>query len=220
MSQLTTLASVKAMANIAPTDTSKDYQYTALISAISSAVQNSIHRNLALQSYTDYYSPTGDAILQLRNFPIATVTRVCVDPNGNFGETSGAFPSSLDLVQGVDYSIMAGRDGIGSSGCLRRINGYWYKYKTWAPGKVAPQVSADNGSILVQYTAGYSPIPAAIALAVNQAIIDAGNRMVDGGPVSSESYQNASMSFFGPDQLLKVFGSIQSTLSFYRVPSV
>lgn len=220
MSQLTTLNSVKNMAGIALTDTSKDQQYTALISAISSAVQNSIHRNLALQSYTDYYSPTGDAILQLRNMPIGSVTRVCVDPNGNYGETSGAFPASMDLVQGVDYSIMAGRDGIGSSGCLRRINGYWYKYKTWAPGKVAPQISADNGSILVQYTAGYSPIPAAIALAVNQAIIEAANRMINGGPVSSQSYEDASMSFFGPEQLLKVFGSIQSVLSYYKLPAV
>ena len=141
---------------------------------------------------------------------------MCVDSGGNFGQGPNAFPSSLDLVAGTDYAIMSGQKGLGSSGQLRRINSVWYRYPTWAPGKVAPQLSDPTGSILVQYTAGYSPIPGALQYVVNQAVIDASNRMIAGGAVSSESYQGSSQSFFGPDQLQKVIGSVQQVIGCYR----
>lgn len=219
MSALMTVTELQSMAGVAASPFTST-QLAILIQALSDNVTNFVKRNLAQQQYTEYYSGDNSVVLQLRQFPVLSVSRVSVDYNGNFGQSPNAFPTTGDLVQGVDYSIMAGVGGIGSSGILRRIGQVWWQGRAYVPGKVAPQPAAPNGSILVTYIAGYSPIPYAIKLAVCQAVIDAANRIQSGGPLASAAYQGAAASWFSPELMMKVFGSVQQTLSSYRLPPV
>ena len=164
---LTTLGEVKAQGNINPLDTSRDTQIKSLINGITDLVKQTLRRDIESTQYTEYYSGDNSSVLLLNQYPIISVSRVCLDDNAYFGQESGAFPASGDLVQGTDYAIMSGTKGVGSSGMLRRINQVWYRYPTVAPGKVALQTSAPPGNILVTYTAGFSPVPFGIKFAVN-----------------------------------------------------
>ena len=211
---LTTLTAVKTQGNI--TDTSRDNQLQYLITGLSAWLKRTLHRNIESLTQTEYYSGNNTTILQLRQYPIISVSRVCIDSGGNFGQAANAFPSSLDLIAGQDYAIMSGQNGLGSSGQLRRINSVWWQYPVWAPGKVAPQLSEPTGSILVTYTSGFVTIPADLQYAINYEILIASKRMGDVGDVSSESYQGASQSYFSPEQLQKILGSVNQVLGCHR----
>lgn len=69
---------------------------------------------------------------------------------------------------------------------------------------------------MVQYTAGYAVIPAAISMAVNAAILQMSSQAESGGAVQSESYEDASASYFSPEIAAKVFGSITNTIGSFR----
>lgn len=198
-----------------------DAQLGSLINVATDLVKRTLHWDIELQSYLEYYdgeswSSPDDAVLILRQSPVLSVQRVCVDDQAYFGQSPTAFPAANDLVAGVDYAIMAGVGGIGSSGCLRRIGSVWWRRRSWQPGKVAPQASSPSGNILVQYMAGYSPVPYGIQFAVNQTVLDVANRMLAGGIVASEAYEDASQSYFSPEIMLKVYGSVQQTLGVFR----
>lgn len=183
-------------------------------------IKQTLHREIESTNYTEYYSGNGTPILQLLQYPIISVTRVNEDQGSFFGQGSDANPVALDLVQGVDYSIMAGAKGIGSSGWLRRINRTWYRRPAYSPGKVALQPGMPSGNILVVYTAGISPVPPAIQMAVNSAVMRAVTAANLGGAAQTMSYEDASVSFFAPDDMVKVFGSIENSLSHYRQPVI
>lgn len=212
---LTTIASVRAQGGSAA-DEYPDAQIQAMIDGLSDLVIKTLHRDIELNTYTEYYSGNNEQILLLRQYPVVSVSRVCVDSDGYFGQSPDAFPASKNLVAGVDYALMAGFQGIGSSGALRRLGSIWYQRPIYYPGKVAMQPGGATGNILVTYTAGYATIPPGLVYAVNAVILKALANAALGGEAQSKSYEDASISYMSAADLTSVFGTIERTLGAYK----
>ncbi len=213
---LTTLTSVKAQAGIAASDTSRDSQIRVFIDGIASLVKQHLNRNLESASYTEFYSGNGTPFLMLNQYPVTAVTSVCVDNSGFFGGAPGGFNPSLNLIEGVDYAIMSGANGVGSTGMLRRIGSTWPANPTRTPGVLQNRPGISTGNIKVQYSAGFVVVPPAIAMAVNSAVIKQLSMAAIGGAASQMSYEDASVSFLPTTDAFKLFGSIESTLATFR----
>lgn len=211
-----TVSQVKTQAGIDQSDTSKDAQIQILLDGLTSVLLQELGRDISVTSYMEYHSGDNSQILLLQQRPIISVTRVNIDYSGEFGQGVNAFDPTQDLVAGTDYAIMAGTQGIGSSGMLKRINGSWPRRATYVIGKVAPQYGAPNGNILVVYSAGYSPIPAAIIYAVNALVLSKLVTAAIGGAAQSMSYEDASVSLFSPKDLAGLIGTVERTIGSFR----
>jgi len=139
-----------------------------------------------------------------------------VDDSGYFGAAPNGFDSSLNLVNGVDYALMSGAGGVGSTGMIRRIGTTWHRIPSRALGVIQNLPGVPNGNIKVQYTAGFVIVPPAITMAVNAAVLKQLSAATVGGGVSQMNYEDASISFLPPTDVARLFGSIESTLANYR----
>jgi hypothetical protein len=213
---LTTLTSVKAQGGIAPSDTTRDSQIRSFIEGITSLVKQQLNRDLESTAYVEYYSGDGSPFLLLRQYPVTAVSLVCVDDAGYFGAAPDCFDSSLNLVDGVDYALMSGAGGQGSTGMLRRIGTTWHRLPSRACGVIQNLPGLPNGNIKVQYTAGFTVIPAAVTMAVNATVLKQLLMAAAGGAASQLGYEDASVSFLAPADAANLFGSIESTLANYR----
>lgn len=213
---LTTLTQVKNQAGISLSDTSMDEQIKAFISGITDYVKRYLGRDIESKSYTEYYSGDGSIELILRQFPVISIQRVCEDSGSYFGNAPNAFPASSDLTNGVDYTVEAGQFGQGTTGILRRIGATWQRYRSRSLGTVQDLPAIQQGNILVQYTAGYSPVPPALVMAINSLVIKGVNEAALGGPVASETYEDAAVSYFASSDMSKVLGSVNSTLGLFK----
>lgn len=213
---LTTLMSVKTQGGISPNDTSRDQQLRLLIEAASSLVKQHLNRDLESQTYVEYYSGNDSPVLMLNQYPVACVTQVCVDDSGYFGAAANGFDVSLNLTNGVDYALMSGSHGIGSSGFLRRIGTVWQRPPSRARGVLQNLPGIPNGNIKVEYTAGFVVIPAAISSAVNALVLKQVAQAAMGAGVSQMGYEGASVGFFAPTDAAKVIGGIEQVLAGFR----
>ena len=215
---LTTTLGVKNQAGINPADTSKDLQIGSLVNGVSDLVTQYLGRDICERSYTEYYSGDGRPFLMLRQYPVISVTLVCEDQTGYAGQNpTDPFDPSLNLVQGVDYMIMPGQYGVGSSGMLRRIGERgWWSQPSKRIGHLAQEWPIPRGNIKVEYTAGFATVPASIQVAVNDLVIQKLRSAAGGRMTASESYQGASASWFGPGEMDKVFGSVKQAMGRYR----
>jgi hypothetical protein len=213
---LSTVPSCMAQAGMVSVTDAQSAQMQAFINGISDLVYHQLHRNFDVRTYTEFYSGDGSPFILLRQYPVISVTSICEDPEGNFGQTAGGFDSSLNLVQGVDWVLMAGQNGIGSSGMIRRIKGAWWARHTRELGIVSNLPPLPSGNIKIVYTAGYSPIPYAIQMAVNSAVMRAMATAAAGGAAQSMSYEDATMTYVSPADLAMIFGTIESTLGSYK----
>ena len=213
---LTTLLSVKAQGGIAASDTTRDTQLRSLIDGVTSLVKQQLNRDLESQDYVEYYSGNGSPLLLLYQYPVTAVSLVCVDDSGYFGAAPGGFDSSLNLVNGVDYVLMSGSGGSGSTGILRRIGTIWHRPPSRAWGVLANLPGIPNGNIKVQYTAGFVVIPPAITMAVNTLVLKLAMLATIGGAASQMGYEDASVGFLAPDEAARTLGSIESVLANYR----
>ena len=213
---LTTLTSVKTQGGIAVSDTSRDAQLRSLIDAVTSVVKQHLNRDLESTDYVEYYSGNGTPVLLLNQHPVTAVSLVCVDDLGYFGTAPGGFAPALNLVEGVDFALMSGANGPGSSGFLRRIGTTWHRPPARAFGVLSNLPGIPNGNIQVQYTAGFQVIPPAIAMAVNALILKQASQASLGGAASEMGYEDAHISFFSSTDAATLIGSIESTLAHYR----
>ncbi len=217
---LTTLNSIKAQAGIAAGDTSRDARLRSFIDGVTSLVKQHLNRDLESTNYVEYYSGDGSSLLMLRQYPVTAVSLVCVDDGGYFGDAAGGFDTSLNLVEGVDYALMWGASGRGSTGLLRRIGTTWHRRPTRVQGTLANLPGSPGGNIKVSYTAGFVVIPPAIVMAVNALILMQVARAEIGGAASQMHYEDAGVSFFTPSATAQLMGSIESTLANYRSISI
>jgi hypothetical protein len=213
---LTTLMSVKAQGGISASDTSRDMQLRSLIDGITSLVKQLLNRDIQSTEYIEYYSGDDSPFLLLRQYPVTAVSLICVDDSGYFGAAPNGFDSSLNLVNGVDYALMSGAGGVGSTGMIRRIGTTWHRIPSRALGVIQNLPGVPNGNIKVQYTAGFVIVPPAITMAVNAAVLKQLSAATVGGGVSQMNYEDASISFLPPTDVARLFGSIESTLANYR----
>jgi hypothetical protein len=213
---LTTLTSVKTQGGIPASDTSRDAQLRLLIDGVTSLVKQHLNRDLESTTYVEYYSGNGTPLLLLNQFPVSLVSLVCVDDVGYFGSTTGGFAPSLNLVEGVDFALMSGANGQGSSGFLRRIGTIWHRPPARAFGVLSNLPGIPNGNIQVHYTAGFPVIPPAITMAINALILKQVSQASLGGAASQMGYEDAHIGFFSPRDAACLLGSIESTLAHYR----
>ncbi len=213
---LTTLTSVKTQGGIAAGDTSRDGQLRSLIDGVSSIVKQHLNRDLESTNYIEYYSGNGTPLLLLNQYPVTAVSLVCVDDLGYFGAAPGGFAPSLNLVEGIDFALMSGANGQGSSGFLRRIGTTWHRPPARAFGVLSNLPGIPNGNIQVQYTAGFPVIPPAITMAVNALVLKQASQASLGGAASQMGYEDAHISFFSPADAATLLGSIESTLAHFR----
>lgn len=213
---LTTLLSVKTQGGIAVSDTSRDAQLRILIDGVTSLVKQQLNRNLESQQYLEYYSGDGSPLLLLRQYPVTTVSLVCVDDAGWFGAGPDSFAPTRNLIEGVDYALMSGAIGLGSSGLLRRIGTVWSQPPARTFGVLGNLPGISRGNIQVQYTAGFPVIPPAITLAVNALVLKQASLAPLGGAAAQLGYEDAHVGFFAPADAAKVLGSIESILANYR----
>lgn len=212
---LTTLTSVKTQGGIAVGDNSRDSQIRILIDGISSLVKSQLSRDIESTKYVEFYSGDGSPYLILRQYPVTSVSLVCVDDAGYFGAAIGGFDTSLNLVEGVDYALMSGTGGNGATGMLRRIGATWHRYPSRAIGIIQNLPGIPSGNIKVEYTAGFTVVPPEIVMAVNSAVLKQLAIGPIGTSVSEIGYEDAHVSFFNSDDAAKVFGSIEATLAGY-----
>jgi hypothetical protein len=213
---LTTLVSVKAQAGISSSDTSKDTQLTALIPCVTAIIKRSLNRDIEAASYIEYYSGDNSPYLILRQYPVISIDSIYFDTGGYFGQVQNAFPASTLLAAGTDYVLMAGANGVGTSGMVRRIGGTWYGHYSRTVGRVANQPPIPSGNIKVTYTAGYAIVPPALSYAVNLMVMRCASWAAAGQPAQSMSYEDASMSFFSTAEGAKLLGSVEKTVGNYK----
>jgi len=197
-----------------------DAQIDGFIVGLTSRVKRQLNRDIEATIYTEYYSVNNCVAFYLNQFPVISVTSLWSDPQGFFGQASNAFASATQLVQGVDWVLESGFNGVGSAGLIRRINGGFYQYPSRQYGKVARQPPINNGNVKVVYTAGYAVVPADIQMTVNMAVMRMIAMSASGLPAQSNSYEDAAESYFSPDVFASIFGSIENNLAAYTMPVI
>jgi hypothetical protein len=208
---------VKAQGRIAASDTTRDSQITSLIAGVQDLVKRWLGRDIEQTTYTEYYTGNNSPYLILRQYPVVSITSICIDSGGYNGDAPNAFPASQNLTQGVDFTLTCGLAGQGANGIVRRINNVWYGRPSRALGTVENLPPLEGtGNIKVVYVAGYSPVPPSIQMAVNDLILKKTITSVAGGAVTQMAYEDGSVSFFSPEEEAKLFGSISQTLGVWR----
>src|SRR5947209_105506 len=142
---LDTLANVKARLGV--TASTDDTLLALLMGSADQFVDSYCGRNLAGGSFTEYH-PGGSAFVHLRNFPVASVTSVAVDPAYGFGAGTVLDPTA--------YVVHADR------GVIQRLGGPFYATEPHA-GLVGTAVGHwTDGPRVVQvvYTVATGAVPA------------------------------------------------------------
>jgi hypothetical protein len=138
VADLTTLALVKAYANITGTDSGRDAVLEDLIDGATAAMELYMGRVIGSTAYTsEKLDGTGNDVLMLRQWPVTTFTSLY---EGTTVVDSAYY--EVDLAAGLVYAISGSgwvSDGIGGA---------------WTPGR---------RNYSANYTAGYAAIPEDIA---------------------------------------------------------
>lgn len=175
---ITSLALVKNFLGILPSNSTKDFQLTALMDAAEITIKNYCRRDFESNSYVEYYAGTDRREIILRQTPVTALTGVWVDFYGSFGDAvppAVPFDSTTQLVIGADCDMdWDGNLPIGSTtkvsfnGCLLRLNTIWQmRARSYYPLQLSPESQSSDGCIKVAYTAGYpSPLPMDLQYAV------------------------------------------------------
>lgn len=205
------LLELKALLQIPSGDTSQDLSLSFLIRYASTWLEELLDRSLQYRERVEYYDGSGTQQLLLRARPVpnpqVVPMTVWVDPNGFYGSTSGAFsdnPPNNPLTYGQDYCLkLDDRDSqVSRSGILIRMQGNLWPNRFYRQaGILTPFPGNPYGNIKVQYTAGYTPdtLPEPLRLACFWLTMTM-QRMIPLGVLTSENYQDRSVSYFLPQK--------------------
>lgn len=176
-----------------------------------------------------YYSGKGFPELRLRQAPVVSVASVYLDDYGQFGQNpAGSFGATTLLTAGQDYMLKydgsLGGAPCSNSGVLLRVNDVWPAQYRRERGGLSSFPVANEGSIKVSYTAGYTAddMPADLVGAVCELVAGLRKWLVQGGPLQSQSLGAFSYSTFGPIMagMLPTLGDVRSVLAMYRRAAV
>lgn len=189
-------------------DTSEDAKLLLLIEQASALIEEFMERPIALKQRTEWYQGTGTQRLVLKCRPayVSPAPIVYVsEGTGYFGQASGSFQSSGDLVTyGDGCALQVDQEDTtkSRSGILWRMGGKcWPKPVVRQRPYLSPFQWYDTGSIQVTYTAGYTVdnLPSQFRLAANLLIMRLRYIMPIGYQITSESYEERSVSLQVPD---------------------
>ena len=186
---LTTIDAVKTHLGMEAGDTTLDPQLNQIIAGVDAAIKKQLKQQFESATYTEYYDGTGTETLYLRQTPVSvTGLAVYEDLTGYFGVPAGSFASTTLLTHGTDYVLQKDQpNGMSLSGVLLRLYSVWGGRTVFGPAEVTGRPDVARGSVKVTYTAGYTTVPADLAMAANQVIAWAVNA-TDGQAMRSENY--------------------------------
>lgn len=147
MGDLTTLASVKAYANISGTDAARDALLEDLIDGASAVMERYVGRTLTSGTYTGE-KIDGNAFtdaLVLKNYPVTTFTSL---------SESGTVVSSATYDVDLD------------TGLIYRVSGSWWS----SDGQTAGWI-AGRRNYAATYTAGFTALPEDLVNAANRQVL-------------------------------------------------
>ena len=203
---MTDLRELKKVLEIDNADTSEDSKLLFFIEHISNWMEEWCGRDFTYKSRTEFYKGSGTQKLLLRARPVypapsGSYSQLTVyeDEAGYFGTAPDAFSSDA-LTYGEDYTLDIDQDnGSSRSAILYRINGYWTRPWYRQRGLLSPFLGTDLGSYKVTYTAGYTvdTLPAVFREATNLGVARLRYVWPLGLPLSSESYEERSISVLG-----------------------
>ena len=196
---LTDLNELKRVLQIDARNPSEDVQLNFFAEWASDLIQKYLDRDLEYKSRTEYYDGSGTLQLRLRTRPVyQTPTPVVnVDQGGFWGEASGGFLATTQLVYGQDYFLKIDTDdGTSSCGLLIRRGDWWPKNFSRFRGLLAPFVTPGYGCVKVTYTAGYTvdTLPSQIRAACDLLVARLRYLFPLGMELSSESYEERHIS--------------------------
>ncbi len=230
---LITLANVKA--NLGLTSSAEDVSLGNFIRYADCAIKNYCARDLELTVYpgaaldgvgdSGIYCGDDTRYLVARQYPVLSVQHVYYDPSGYFGQNPvGAFAPATELTLGTDFALHIDGCLPGTTtpcsyrGTIERLNGIWPALRQWKVGAITPTLTPTQGNIGVQYTAGFTTVPADLESAAFQLVVDfRRNKLFGSGRVQNESYENYSVAL-AQARLATApeIGSIRGMLSKYR----
>ena len=200
---LSDIRELKAQLEIDSGDTSEDKKLNFFVEIASSWIEELLNRpGLSYKSRTEFYNGTGTQRLLLRSRPVYTTPtiQVSVDESGYFGQPSGSFDTNTALTYGDDFYLQTDQeDGTSRCGILIRNGTYWPKPRVRQAGLLAPFLGIGFGVVKVVYSAGYfvDNLPPAIRFACNLLVAKMRHLMPLGLELTSESYEERSMSWVG-----------------------
>lgn len=210
---------IKKLLSIDPDNTLYDTKLNFLNEFVSGWIEELLDRDFTYKTRTQFYNGTGTQKLLLRNRPVFTSPAIqCwLDGNGYYGQADNAFPDSSALTYGQDFVLRVDQDnGSSRSAILIRMKGaVWHRPFVRTPGLLTPYVWNALGNIKVTYTAGWTTdtLPAGFKLGVDYLIAKLNNLFPYGQLLSSESYEERSVSYWIPQKrwlLADVWGMIGS----------
>lgn len=191
---LTTVAALKTY--LGETVTTFDNVYGSLIAEVEAAIKRRLRNNIERATYTNIVldAPATED-LGLAQTPVLTSGLTVYYRGDARGDTS-KFTSDYLLTRGTDYQLVTDPDNASQSRCgiLRRF------YRLWGVGRVSgvnslvPRIEPEPGAVMVTWTAGYSPIPHDLILAVHLATMALFTRRQYGAAITSNSWNGGSYS--------------------------
>ena len=219
---LSDLREIKTVLEIDQGDTSEDVKLALLIEDASRWIGEILDRpGLSKRERTEYYNGTGTQKIVLKSRPVFTTPTIAVyvDESGFFGSVSGAFSSSTALTYGNEFCLDIDQDdGTSRSAILIRIRNLWPEPAVRQRGYLTPFLGEGFGTIKVVYTAGYTvdTLPAQFRLAMTFLVAKMRQVLPLGFPLTAESYEERSMSYFMPykniwlDHVWMMIGSMKN----------
>lgn len=196
---LTSTAALKL--HLGLTGTGEDAFLDQLLAGVEAGVLLYLGRNIESAAATEYYDGSGREALALRRRPVTAVASVYLDSDGVYGQQSGAFASDTLLTVGDDYGTRNLEENERNPALLVRRGGVW---------------PVGAGNIKVTYTAGYTTVPADIALAVHMTCAVIRESKTNGLPMQSETLGRYSYSLLAGSSQETELTSARSILNRYR----
>lgn len=214
---LTTKVALKTLLGIS--DSSLDDVIDMLILQADSMIKGYLHREIEETVYTEYYSGSGDQVLQLNQTPVQSITSVHEDRNGYYGEGEDAFPTSSALVAGTDFVLRkddATNTEVSRNGILYRIGKVWPRPYSRLRGQLVSAPGLGIGNIKVVYVAGWAAVPSDITFAANKLVTSMLQSRSLQGRIESENIEDYSYTLSSADDEAKMLDSVKGSLARYK----
>lgn len=218
---LASLEEAKALLAIDPENRQEDLSLGFMLRMASDWIEKYLNRRGALdkRERTEFYPGSGTQTIRLRAYPVSLspVPEVWLDEQGYFGTPSDSFNTLKKLEHGKDFALYEDHSGKCNNGLLVRINNVWVKPLVRQRGFLTPYVADSFGNVKVTYTGGYASdeLPSDIVFACVQLVARMRHQFPMGVPLSSESYEDRSISVFGGDRNY-LMGQVKHLLNPYR----
>lgn len=184
---LSTVAALKTW--LGETATTNDNSYASILTEVEAAIKRRLRNNIERASYTAVLNAPPSEFIALAQTPVLTTGLSVYYRAGARGDTA-LFTSDYLLTRGTDYILETDPDNAtqSRSGRLMRLFRLWGAATIGPVNSLVSRIEEEPGSVYVSWTAGYSPIPHDLVLAVHLATIALFRRRKFGAMMTSENW--------------------------------